>query len=132
VSKMKPMTARNRASAIVIALLGAVLFLAYACSAKADSMLGKLSDPQFMGVKPGDAPEPERWVIQVMGSVDGRFIGAGAQWGHAEYPSSKACADAVLATPELNDSAANAAQALKLLHPDKDVGTLIVCAMKVD
>jgi len=140
-SKMKPMTARNRATAIVVAALGLLVFVCYSCSAKADSMLGKMSDPAFMGVKAKPAqprsvtPPPvqsdEQWVITVIATVDGK-VSAAATYGGATYPTEALCEAAVKADAQLNASAARAVSALSDDNPGTKVAVVIACAMKVN
>jgi hypothetical protein len=130
-SKMKPLTARNRATAIVVAALGLLVFVCYACSARGDTMLGKMSDPQFMGVTGAYAETPERWIVDVIATVNGK-VSAAATYGGAVYTSEALCEKAVKADVQLNADAANAVTALSKDNPGAKIEVVIACAMKVN
>ena len=130
-SKMKPMTAQNRASTIVIGALGLLVFCLYACSAKADSMLGKMNEPSFMGVTANPPVTPERWVIDVIAVINGE-VAAAATYGDAEFSSEPRCEEAVKTDAQLNASAARALDVLGKNNPGAKIAIVVACAMKVN
>jgi hypothetical protein len=134
------MNGMRYASWAPINVIGAAMMLAgsfLGSPADADSMLGTapiapppLGAPLVQG--PGASlapPTGERWTIQVLLAVDGRFKG-GAQFGDTTYSSGEACATAVRNDDQLVASVNHALDAAILKYRPKTT-MVITCAMEL-